>query len=351
MKVSHISPIYAQVPPLGYGGIERVIYELIECQKRLGQYSLSLYGPSDSNVNVELRSTISSFRSIKRSTGLNVLKDLEQRHYKFACTDSTDINILHAHGTWILPYVHLTNKPVVVSIYTDTSNPIVQQSLKDVPNNVYLIANSQRTHDKFKEARWHGVVLEGVMLERYPFSKEKNNELLFVGELTQNKGCHIAIQVALHLGMKLKIIGRKKILDVPEEEVRSQQNYVANEIDPYINDKQIQYLGEMGEERLEYIKNSKIVLCPILWEEPFGRIMTESMACGTPVVAMRRGAAPEVISDGVSGFIVDDFNGMVDAVRQARWLNPINCRKHVYENLNMRRVAEQYSSIYNLLSK
>lgn len=350
MKIAHIAPIYAQVPPHGYGGVERVVDEMIQSQMHFDAPLLCLYASNDSQTSVELRSVISSCRSLVKAPTSKEFEELEYRHYTFACKTSDDCHVLHAHGTWILPYAHLTRKPVLVSVYTDTSLSAVQSLLRTKQDNIFLVANSQRTRDKFPEAGWYATVLEGVILEKYPYCEEKGGDLVFVGELTSRKGCHLAIQVALILGMRLKIIGRKKVLDVTVKETKDQEAYLSTSIEPYVDGKQIQYLGEMGEERLEHIKRAYAVLCPIQWEEPFGRIMAESMACGTPVVAMNRGAALEVVNDGTSGFIVEDLASMVQAVREVRHLKPFECREHVYRHLNMERVAQEYFALYSRLN-
>lgn len=349
MKIAHIAHINFPIPPSGYGGIERVIDEMIQCQVRVGGCDIALYAPSDSRIAVDLRAVVSSYQSLQQELTPQEIMELERQHYTFACTYSDDCALLHAHEHHILSYAHLTDKPLLLSLYADTSNPEMQAILQARPANVFLVANSESTRANFVEAGWFGVVLEGIMLEKYPYHAEKSDELVFVGLLMPHKGAHIAIQVALQTGLKLKLIGRKTLVSAPASVRKIQETYMKTEIEPYIDNKQITYLGEMGEERLEHIKRARAVLCPIQWEEPFGRIMAESMACGTPVVAMRRGAAPEVVRDGVSGFIVEDISSMVAAVREVHRLEPAACREHVRQHLNMERVAQQYLDLYRRL--
>jgi len=170
-----------------------------------------------------------------------------------------------------------------------------------------------------------------------------------VGEMVPKKGPHVAIQVAKTLGIPLVLIGRQRPQYQPDEIVRAREAYWQTEIAPHLDDSQVRYLGEMGEERLEYMRHAAAVLCPIRWEEPFGRVMAEAMACGTPVVAFRRGAAEEVIQNGVTGFVVDTFDEMVNAVRQIHEIRPEACREHVKQHLHMERVARDYLSIYSKL--
>lgn len=346
MQVAHIAPIYEAVPPPGYGGVERVIEELTATQRRQGQAEVVLYGTSDSVVEVPLRSVLPSCGPLGYLLSPSETVELERRHYAYACQSSTDCQILHVHGTWMLPYVGLTSAPIVLSVYTDTSDWAVQAQLKAAPPHVHLIANSASTRAKCVTVPWAATVLEGVAPERYPFSDKKGDRLLFVGKLVPQKGVHVAIQVALCAGFGLDIIGPSAVQGVSEAEISAQRDYVQTRVLPYVDSTQVRYLGELGTERLAYLSKAIATLCPIAWDEPFGRIMAESMACGTPVIAFRRGAVPEVVVDGQTGFIVDDLGAMVDAVRQVRHLSPATCRAHVLAHLNMERVAARYVQVY-----
>lgn len=345
-RVAHVAPIYSPIPPRGYGGIERVIDELLEAQQRIGMVNLRLYAPSDSRASVETRSVIPSCRSLARRIPLAEVANIQRRHYSFALRDAQDCDIIHAHGTWVLPYARLTNKPIVLTVYTDTSDPLVQEELRNVPAHVILVANSRRTQEKLPGAPWRAVVLEGVLPERYPYTSQKGTGLVFVGEMVPKKGPHLAIQVAKTLGLPLTLIGYRMSQAQPERVVRAREEYWQTEIAPYLDNSQVRSLGEMGEERLEYVKHAAAVLCPIQWEEPFGRVMAEAMACGTPVVAFRRGAAEEVIRHGVTGFVVDTLDEMINAVHQIRKICPEACREHVKQHLHMERVAPDYLAIY-----
>jgi glycosyltransferase involved in cell wall biosynthesis len=346
IKVAHIAPIYYPIPTPGYGGVERVIDELLEAQHRIGLDRTRLYATSDSSVDVETRSAISSCHSLKRHVLLEEIADMEHCHYSFALTNSEDCDIIHAHGTWVLPYARLTRRPIVLSVYTDTADPSVRAELQDIPAHVALVANSRRTREKFPEAPWQDVVLEGVIPERYPYQSQKGDFLLFVGAMIPRKGPHLAIQTAKTLGLPLVLIGPQKPMHEPKEVILAQEIYWQTEIAPYLQGDRIKFLGEMGEERLDYIREAKAVLCPIQWEEPFGRIFAESMACGTPVVAFRCGAVEEVIQDRMTGFVVDTLDEMIHAVQHIGEIDPASCREHVRQHLHMERVARDYLSIY-----
>ena len=345
-QVAHVAPIFSPIPPLGYGGIERVLDELTRNQSSKEYYPLVLYASRDSRTSLPLRAVVNSCRASGVSLDLHEVAKVEQQHYNFACMDSRDCALLHAHGTWIMPYTELAHCPIIVSVYTDTSRQDVQSILANRSSNVFIVANSEHTRSKFPEAGWEEVILEGLQIEEYPYCDTKGSDLLFVGELTPQKGAHIAIQVALHLGLPLRIIGRWTTLDVDDAVAHEQEQYVTHSVAPFIDGIQIRYLGELGSERLEHIKRARAVLCPISWGEPFGRIMAETMACGTSVIAFNRGAVSEVIADGISGFIVDNVDEMIEAVRQVNKLSPRACRAHAQQYLHIDRVSQQYFDLY-----
>ena len=346
LRVAHLAPIVTAIPPVGHGSIERVIDELHAVQIREGSIDSFVYASSDSSIQRGLRARVPSLRSLGDLPEAEVGRHLEAEHYRWACADARDVDILHAHGVWMLAHCRPVRQPVVVSVYTDTSREEVRAELDALPENVHLVANSSSTRSKFPAAPWFATVLEGLLLERYPFEDRKEDFFVFVGDLRPKKGCHLAIKVALALGSALKIIGRRHIAEVPERAALYDE-YFRREIAPYLGGR-IEYLGELGDERLEWMAAARALLAPIQWDEPFGRVFAEALACGTPVVTFRRGAAAEVVGDG-TGFVVDTLEEMVEAARSANAISPHRCRRHAERHLNMSRVAAEYSEIYRRL--
>src|SRR5205807_7733155 len=172
----------------------------------------------------------------------------------------------------------------------------------------------------------------------YPVKPHRGDYLLFLGRMSPDKGCHRAIDVAITAGLPLKIAGKSR---EPKE-----QEYFDQYVRPHRSD-QIEYLGEVTHgEKVELLQDARATLFPIEWEEPFGLVMIESMACGTPVIATRWGAVPEVIEHGRSGIIVDDYTEMPAALEQADKLDPLELRKYVEQDFSPQRMVDDYVAAY-----
>jgi glycosyltransferase involved in cell wall biosynthesis len=356
IRVAHVAPIMCPVPVTGYGGIERVIEELLTVQVTR-DVDVRLYASTDSTLDehlcgVELRRTIPSLAESKRS-GANhpvfdpnrpddlaveldrLLLRMNFRHYVAALDDAHDVDVVHVHGMWVLPFVRFARRPLIVSLYESTADPVVQYRLS-LAGDTLLVANSPSTRDNMPDANWLGTVLEGLIPMRYPFIAEKEDYFVFVGRVDPIKGCHTAIRIAKDLGRRLIIIGPAVVSGT----------YFQRAILPHIDDDQIQYFGEMGAERLDIVARAAALLFPIEWEEPFGRIQAEAAACGTPVVAYARGAAPDVVVHGVTGYVAHTYAELLQGASQVQALDPAACRRHAESYLSMERVAHEYRGLY-----
>jgi glycosyltransferase involved in cell wall biosynthesis len=175
-------------------------------------------------------------------------------------------------------------------------------------------------------------------LSLYPVHPHKGDYLVFIGRMSPDKGAHRAIEVAEQLGLPLKLAG--KMHELREEE------YFEAAVKPHLTG-QIEYLGEVShEEKVDLLQNARVTLFPIEWAEPFGLVMIESMACGTPVIATRHGAVPEVIEDGRTGVIVADHTQMAGVIEQADAIDPRECRRYVEERFSKERMVADYETAY-----
>jgi len=188
------------------------------------------------------------------------------------------------------------------------------------------------------ELNWAGNCPNALDLQLYPCKPHIGDYLLFLGRMSPDKGAHRAIWVAKETGLPLKLAGKKQDL--------KEHRYFHEFVEPHLDD-EIEYLGEVTHgEKVELLQNARATLFPIEWEEPFGLVMIESMACGTPVIATRHGAVPEVIEDGVSGIIVDNYREMPAALERADALDPLELRRYAEERYGPERMVQDYLRVY-----
>ncbi|PJE57434.1 MAG: hypothetical protein COU82_02015 [Candidatus Portnoybacteria bacterium CG10_big_fil_rev_8_21_14_0_10_38_18] len=203
--------------------------------------------------------------------------------------------------------------------------------------NQYYISISDAQRKPAPHLNYAATIYNGIDLDAFPFSKSHDNYLFFTGHLYPEKGVAEAVQVAKMTGEKLLIAGPPVT-----------GSYWDKKIAPYLNDK-IQYVGFVPREKLfKYYQKAKATLIPIQWEEPFGLVLTESMACGTPVIAFNRGSVPEIVIDGKTGFIIRDnkLEKMADAVKKIDKINRADCRKHVEQNFSIQRMIDRYEKVF-----
>lgn len=250
-----------------------------------------------------------------------------------------EFDVLHFHHPEIaLPFAALY--PEVPVVYT-LHDPLFDWSteaytLYKTPNQFFVsISNSQRR--PAPDLSYIATIYNGIHLKDYPFTEEHDDYLLFAGRIVPEKGVAEAVQVARKTGNKLLIAGPTFV---------DTQPYFNKRIKPYLND-DIRYLGYVKRNELApIIARAKAFLMPIKWEEPFGVAMIEAMASGTPVIAYNRGSVPEVVQDGVTGYVVADRKGMVRAVQRVDALSRINCRKHIEKNFSMEHMVDGYEKAF-----
>lgn len=257
----------------------------------------------------------------------------------FAEAEKGNYDLLHIHpADRALP---LSLSHLKIPVFYTLHDPIYPWkaqvfSMFSSPNQYYVsISDAQRK--PAPDLNYAATIYNGVNLDSFVFSEEHDDYLLFVGRIQPEKGVAEAVQVAKMTGEKLLIIGPP----VTGE-------YWDKKIAPYLNDK-IQYLGFVPREKLfKYYERAKATLVPIQWEEPFGLVITESMACGTPVIAFDRGAAPELVVDGKTGFIIknNDLEAMAGAVKKIGEIKRDDCRKHVEQNFGIRNMVDGYENAF-----
>ncbi len=226
------------------------------------------------------------------------------------------------------PVVHTVHSPL-----TDEPGRMYRLIAERNPR-LRFISTSLKQREPAEDLPWIANCPSALDLDAYPFSDRRGDYLLFLGRMSPEKGAGRAVAVAREMDLPLKLAGKMHEAD--------ERAYFSREVAPHLSDR-VEYLGEVAhEEKVRLLQRARCTLFPIDWEEPFGLVMLESMACGTPVVAMRRGAVSEVISPGVSGVIVDRIEDFPGAVAQADQIEPADCRDHVETNFSEGRMVRSY---------
>ncbi len=319
-------------------------------------HQVDFFAPTGSRllgVNIEslnLRPLITdepSFRQLVNDPGIQghaqpALWDMQMSHEMFARAADGQYDLLHFHHAEAAqPYARDNLKTPVVYTVHDPLSPWLRElyELYMSPNQ-YLVSISNNQRRDAPDLPYAKTVYNGVDLDLFPFSAEAEDYLLIAGRITPEKGYKEAIELAQATGDRLLIIGPV----YPD-----QQGYFDQYIKPFLNDK-ILYLGPMEQTQLvKYYQKAKAFVTPIQWEEPFGLTTIEAMACGTPVVGFRRGAAPEIIKNGKTGYLVSGLHEMADAVRKIGKINRADCRLHVEQHFSNQRMIDEYEDVFQKL--
>jgi glycosyltransferase involved in cell wall biosynthesis len=335
MKVAILSPPWFPVPPTGYGGIEWIVSLLADGLADAG-HEVTLFASGDSRTRAELAWVYEHAPSDQIG---RTLPDL--RHTLSAYERADDFDVINDHtGHLGCVLGGLVETPVVHTVHGPLGGEpgAVYEQIQQVAPEVGLISLSLNQRRPKPGLNWVANIPNALDLEHYPCHPHKGDYLLFLGRMNHEKGAHRAIWLAMELGLPLKLAGKMR---EPREEA-----YFAELVEPHLGHG-IEYLGEVNHgTKVELLQNARCTLFPIDWEEPFGLVMIESLACGTPVIATRRGAVPEVIEDGRGGIIVDDWRDAPAALERADALDPVECRRYAEERFAPERMVGDYVRAY-----
>jgi glycosyltransferase involved in cell wall biosynthesis len=337
VRIAQIAPIIERVPPKKYGGTERMVHALTEELTKKG-HKVTLFASGDSQTSAKLVSVYPrSLREagIKDTYGPNYLTML---NIGLAYNQQDKFDIIHDHnGHLSLPTADISKTPVVMTFH-GTFNPLSRQFYKRLGKKVNFVAISNAQRKSARELKWAGTVYNGLNMTKYPFSSKNDGYLLFVGRISHEKGVHHAIEVAQSLDLPLIIAAKLDPVDLP---------YFNEYIGPRLSS-EIKWIGEVEEqERNKLMSRALCFLHPVTWNEPFGLTLIESMACGCPVVAFARGSIPEIILNRKTGYVVNDEEGMIRAVRKIDRIKRGECRRYSLTKFSAKKMAEGYLAIYN----
>lgn len=340
MKIAQVAPLFESVPPKLYGGTERIVSYLTEELVRRG-HEVTLFASGDSVTAAELvpccDRALRLHPTIRNGYPYMILQ-LEKVMQRAAEFDILHFHVEHLH----LPLVRDFQLRTVTTFHgrTDYSEMLpLYDSYPDLP--LAFISNDQRA--AMPERRRAATIHNALPRDLLAFGgREAGDYLAFLGRISPDKGPDKAIEVASRAGLPLKIAAKIDAAD---------QKYWDEAIAPLVDaNPEVEYVGELDErQKAAFLGNARALVFPITWREPFGLVMIEAMACGTPVVAWRRGAVPEVIEEGVSGFVVDNIDSAVEAVRRSHTLDRVAVRQAFERRFTAERMAEDYLRLYRSL--
>lgn len=365
---------------IGYGPIEAVIYNLDKGLHDLGYHSIVACSGDSKIIGEQYITVKHSFPEYWSKNTLAKRKNMRLHLFKaLERINKGDIDIIHVHDAPTIKSIYKgiikSHVPIVMTLHVpardnDQFKRWCELLTSSCP--VYFVPISEYQKNQHRGLiNTMKVIHHGIDVENYPFKNETDKEsyLFTIGRMTKDKGQDISIKVAKKTGSKLFIAGNvqnklkdkkffenlKKSIDlcVDVSKYSVDNDYYKKVIKPLLdNDKQIIYIGELNREQKKlWYRHAKATLFPIQWGEPFGLVMIESMACGTPIIALKKGSVPEIVIDGKTGFVVDSIIGMIEAVKHINSINPNVCREHVQDNFSIRSMTQKYSKLYEGIMK
>ena len=340
MRIAQIAPLTEAIPPKLYGGTERVVHWLTEELVALG-HDVTLFASGDSDTSAKLEAAwpkaLRFDSTIRDPVALHMLM-LENVRQQAA-----DFDILHFHLDYY-PFSLFSRQstPFVTTLHGRldlAEHQPLFTAFSSIP--VVSISNSQRR--PLPQAGWVETIHHGVPAQLLTPQPVKPSYLAVLGRISPEKAIDRAIRIAGQCGLPVKIAAKVDKLD---------RKYFEEEIRPLLDLPYVEYIGEIADrEKSAFLSGALALLAPIDWPEPFGLAMIEAMACGTPVIAFNRGAVPEVVDDGLTGFIVEDETSAVGAVNRISLLSREKIRKRFEERFTARRMAQDYLTVYRSLMR
>jgi glycosyltransferase involved in cell wall biosynthesis len=335
LRIAQVAPLYESVPPKLYGGTERVVAYLTEELVQRG-HEVTLFASGDSTVTANIESMqpaslrVSGLVPWGASFHLAMLSEVFDNAERF--------DIIHCHlDYWSFPFARLVKTPTVTTLHgrLDIKELLdVYRYYSEIP--VISISNAQRA--PLPELNWMNTVYHGLPRRPLRFSAEPGKYLAFLGRIAPEKRPDLAIEVARRAGIPLRIAAKVDDAD---------RAYFESTIRPLLGGGNVEFIGEIGEhEKSEFLGNAAALLFPVDWPEPFGLVMIEALACGTPIIAKPCGSVPEILRDGVTGFLATDLDSFVSAVGKIPTLSRQKCREEFETRFTADVMTANYERIY-----
>jgi glycosyltransferase involved in cell wall biosynthesis len=335
MRIAQLAPLWESVPPKLYGGTERIISYLTEGLVKHG-HDVTLFATGDSYTTAALESVWpKALRSDQHLCNPQAAMSIQLgRVVKYA----SRFELIHSHVGFIgLPFARLCAAPFITTLHGRLDLPGHRLVIDDFPDSP-LISISRMQQAAIPHANWKGTVHHGLPPDLYDFRPDHGKYLAFLGRIAPEKRPDRAIELAKTVGFPLRIAAK---VDSADEE------YFEMRIKPLISHPLIEFIGEINDtEKNNFLGDAYCVVAPHDWPEPFGLVLIESLACGTPVIGYGCGAIPEIIVDGVTGFICNTLDEMVTSFESIPMIKRQACRDHFEQNFTTNRMVSNYLNIY-----
>jgi glycosyltransferase involved in cell wall biosynthesis len=337
MRIAQVAPLFESVPPSGYGGTERVVSFLTEELVRRG-HDVTLFASGDSRTAARLVAGCPRALRLDEQVIDKLAHQFVLLERVFARAD--DFDVIHFHCDY-LHYPWSRRQPCcrVTTLHGRLDLPDLVPLYREFPDEPLVsISNAQRR--PLSWANWQRTIYHGLPKTLFRFHPKPKGYLAFLGRISPEKRVDRAIRIAGKVGMKLLVAAKVDAAD---------REYFEQQIEPLFRENRslVEFIGEVGDEaKDDFLGNAHALLFPIDWPEPFGLVMIESMACGTPVIAYRHGSVPEVIDDGLTGFVVDNEQAAVKAVERVAGLNRAECRRTFERRFSVGRMTDDYLASY-----
>src|SRR5918994_7150888 len=339
MKIAQVSPLYESVPPRTYGGTERIVSYLTEELVAQG-HEVTLFASGDSVTAAQL------IAARKRALRLDNVLDPLTHHYVMleeVFERASRFDIIHFHTDYLhFPLARRHSAAHVTTLHgrLDLADLIpLYKKFSEMP--VVSISDAQRK--PLPRANWQRTVYHGLPVGLYDCGEKPGDYLAFIGRISPEKRLDRAIEIAARSGMRLRIAAKTDAAD---------REYMEQIMKPILRNSSAELIGEIGEnDKKQFLANASALLFPIDWPEPFGLVLIEAMASGTPIIAFRRGSVPELIEEGITGYIVDDIEGALQALGKIQDFDRRRCRRVFEERFSAARMARDYLSLYRQVIK
>ncbi|HSN04849.1 MAG TPA: glycosyltransferase family 4 protein [Nitrospira sp.] len=335
MKIAQVSPLWESVPPKLYGGTERIVSYVTEELVRMG-HDVTLFASGDSQTAARLEAICP--QALRLNTGIfnrdAPMIMLQER----ALGASGDFDVIHSHLDFLgFPLARRNSVPVVTTLHGRLDLPELEPVFREYAE-MPLVSISDAQRLPIPWANWQATIHHGLPRDLYTFHPQPEGYLAFLGRISIEKRPDHAIELAKRTGLRLRIAAKVDPAD---------QQYYRSTIEPLLDHPLVEFIGEISDaEKNDFVGNALALVCPYDWPEPFGLVLIEALACGTPVLAYRRGSIPEVIDHGVTGFVCETLTEMAEAVGQIPMIDRRRCRAAFEARFTADRMARDYVALY-----